>query len=204
MHDGDGKIRNRAPFIAPSGALAYQDKQAMTRFEAEEWGVVGGDQPAHLRHRRSGKIGVSICYDSLNSPSMSAPAGQWRAQTSSSSPAAPPPPPVSTACAFHARARAVENQCYTAIVPAGGHRRLVRLHRRKPSATPALFGPPAMWASPMTASWQPPPRINQPGLIFAQTDIDLKHVKQVRTGGSVLNHRDWPDQIPPCPIVSLA
>ncbi|WBO60380.1 hypothetical protein GT370_06165 [Acidocella sp. MX-AZ03] len=39
MRDADGKIRNRAPFIAPSGTMGFQDKQAMTRFEAEEWGL---------------------------------------------------------------------------------------------------------------------------------------------------------------------
>ncbi len=38
-------INNRAAFIAPSGALAFQDKQCMTRFEAECWGISGGNPP---------------------------------------------------------------------------------------------------------------------------------------------------------------
>jgi predicted amidohydrolase len=56
-------INNRAAFIAPSGALAFQDKQCMTRFEAECWGITGGNPP-QVFETSFGRIGVSVCYDS--------------------------------------------------------------------------------------------------------------------------------------------
>ena len=40
------RIVNRAPLIAPDGRLAFQDKQVMTRFEAEHWAIGAGD-PQH-------------------------------------------------------------------------------------------------------------------------------------------------------------
>ena len=54
---------NRAWLHGPGGTLGYQDKQVMTRFERELWGVVPGDG---LRLFEVGglRIGVLICYDS--------------------------------------------------------------------------------------------------------------------------------------------
>ena len=54
---------NRAQFFAPSGQTAYQDKQIMTRYEAEEWDIAPGD-PLRMFDTALGKIGVLICYDS--------------------------------------------------------------------------------------------------------------------------------------------
>ena len=54
---------NRARFFAPDGSMAHQDKQIMTRFEREEWGVVAGG-PLQLFDTALGKIGILICYDS--------------------------------------------------------------------------------------------------------------------------------------------
>ena len=60
----EAEIHNRAPLgIGPSGQLEFQDKQAMTRFEAERWGVRGGAGPK-IFDTKFGRIGVSICYDS--------------------------------------------------------------------------------------------------------------------------------------------
>ncbi|MDD2794463.1 MAG: hypothetical protein PHE40_01205 [Acidocella sp.] len=58
-----GVLNNLAAFIAPSGALAFQDKQCMTRFDAERWGITGGNPP-QVFETSCGRIGVSICYDS--------------------------------------------------------------------------------------------------------------------------------------------
>jgi predicted amidohydrolase len=44
--------------------------------------------------------------------------------------------------------------------------------------------------------------MDAPGLVFAQ--FDLADVAEVRRDGAVLNHRDWPDQIAPCPVIALA
>ncbi|MEC7668676.1 MAG: nitrilase-related carbon-nitrogen hydrolase, partial [Pseudomonadota bacterium] len=38
----DDRPVNRARFFSPSGEMGVQDKQIMTRFEREDWNVVGG------------------------------------------------------------------------------------------------------------------------------------------------------------------
>uniref|UniRef100_UPI0025988DEA nitrilase-related carbon-nitrogen hydrolase n=1 Tax=uncultured Sulfitobacter sp. TaxID=191468 RepID=UPI0025988DEA len=54
---------NRARLITPSGQVGVQDKQIMTRFEREVWGVVGGE-PLRIFETTLGKISILICYDS--------------------------------------------------------------------------------------------------------------------------------------------
>ena len=53
---------NRAWLHGPDGTLGHQDKQVMTRFERESWGVAAGDG---LRLFDVGglRVGVLICYD---------------------------------------------------------------------------------------------------------------------------------------------
>ena len=58
-----GKVVNRAPFFAPSGVSDYQDKQILTRFERDDWGLVGA-APLKVFDTALGRIGVLICYDS--------------------------------------------------------------------------------------------------------------------------------------------
>ncbi len=53
---------NRAFFFAPDGSYRFQDKQQMTRFEAEEWGIESGEG-LHLFETELGRLGVNICYD---------------------------------------------------------------------------------------------------------------------------------------------
>lgn len=59
----DGRFVNRAWLCGPDGGLGHQDKQVMTRFENDDWGVAAGhglrvfDTPA-------GRLGVLVCYDS--------------------------------------------------------------------------------------------------------------------------------------------
>ncbi|MFC7688716.1 nitrilase-related carbon-nitrogen hydrolase [Paeniroseomonas aquatica] len=71
MPGADGRVLNRAPLIAPDGRLAFQDKMAMTRFEAERWGIAPGAGP-QVFDTPWGRLGVSICYDA-DSRSTSAP-----------------------------------------------------------------------------------------------------------------------------------
>jgi predicted amidohydrolase len=101
---------NRARLITPSGQVGVQDKQIMTRFEREVWGVVGGE-PLRIFETTLGKISILICYDSefpllgraladcdiIAVPSVTeALAGYWRVRIGS-------------------MARALENQCVTAM-----------------------------------------------------------------------------------------
>ena len=58
----EGRWVNRARLIAPNGKIGVQDKLVMTRFEREDWNVIGApglrvfDTPV-------GRLGVLICYD---------------------------------------------------------------------------------------------------------------------------------------------
>ena len=58
-----GRPVNQARFFAPNGKAGAQDKQIMTRFEAEEWGIAPGE-PLQLFDTEIGRIGILICYDS--------------------------------------------------------------------------------------------------------------------------------------------
>jgi predicted amidohydrolase len=195
MRDADGKIRNRAPFIAPSGTIAFQDKQSMTRFEAEEWGITGGNGP-QVFDTALGRIGVSICYDSefplhvrtqvaagaklILIPSCTAtPAGLNRVRLS-------------------ARARAVENQCYTAMAPLVGTAAWAGSIDTNIGHA-ALFSPcdEGFPDDGVAAAGT----LNEPGLTFAE--VNFTAIDTVRANGNVLNHRDWVQEIPSCPVVEL-
>jgi predicted amidohydrolase len=195
MRDPDGKCRNRAPLIAPSGALAWQDKQQMTRFEAEEWGLSGG-QPPKVFATALGLIGISICYDSEFPLHV-------RAQATAGAKLILMPACTADAAGFNrvrfsARARAIENQCYTAPIPLVGQApwsaSIDSNIGHSAVFTPCDTGfPPdgVLAASPL----------NEPGLTFAT--LDFAAIETVRASGTVLNHRDWSVAIPPAPIVEL-
>ncbi len=111
---------NRARLITPTGQIGVQDKQIMTRFEAEEWDVIPGNG-LQVFDTALGKIGILICYDSefpllgraltdcdiICVPSVTETlAGYWRVR-------------------IGAMARALENQCYHRDVLGRGGRGLV-------------------------------------------------------------------------------
>ncbi len=58
----DGRIYNVCPIIAPSGAVATQDKLHLTPTEREQWGFSPGES-LHVFETSYGRIGVAICYD---------------------------------------------------------------------------------------------------------------------------------------------
>jgi predicted amidohydrolase len=195
MRDPDGKIRNRAPFIGRTGQLEFQDKQSMTRFEAEKWGIAGGDGP-RVFATPFGKIGVSICYDSEFPLHV-------RAQATAGAQLILIPSCTDSIAGFNrvrlsARARAVENQCFIATSPLVGTAPWSgAIDENRGYA--GLFGPPDR-GFPESGVLQRGV-LDEPGLVFAEAD--LSRVAQVRAEGAVLNHRDWPDPIRPCPIVTL-
>jgi predicted amidohydrolase len=189
------KIYNRAPLMSATGALAFQDKQSMTRFEAERWGITGGAGP-QVFATPFGKIGISICYDSefpLHA----------RAQVTAGAEIILIPSCTDSIAGFNrvrlsARARAVENQCFVAASPLVGNAPWSgAIDENRGYA--AVYGPPdhGFPESGVLRRGE----LDAPGLVFA--DIDLARVQKVRREGGVLNHRDWPDKIPPCPIVTL-
>lgn len=195
IRDADGKIRNRAPFIAPSGQLAFQDKQFMTRFEDEEWGVAGGAAP-NVFETSFGHIGVSICYDSEFPlhvrPQVAAGAKLILVPCCTASPAG------FNRVRLSSRARAVENQCYVAIIPLVGKAAwsgsIDENVGHAALFTPCDLGFPE---DGVVASGA----LNDPKLVFAE--VDFAAIDKVRQEGAVLNNLHWPE-IPPARVVTLA
>ncbi|HQT65175.1 MAG: carbon-nitrogen hydrolase [Acidocella sp. 20-57-95] len=195
MRDPDGKIRNRAPFISRTGTLAFQDKQTMTRFEAERWGVDGGAGP-NVFETMFGRIGVSICYDSEFPLHV-------RAQVTAGATLILVPSCTDTVAGFNrvrlsARARAVENQCIVATSPLVGSAPWSGAIDENHGYA-GVYGPPDIFfpANGILARGE----MDEPGLVFAEIALDL--VAKVRREGGVLNHRDWIDKVPPCPVIKL-
>ncbi len=195
MRGAEGKIYNRAPFIAPSGHVLFQDKQAMTRFEDEEWHIARGAGP-RVFDTELGRIGVSICYDSEFPLHV-------RAQVAAGAKLILTPCCTASLAGFNrvrlsARARAVENQCYVAVVPLVGNAAWSGSIDTNTGHS-ALFTPCDTGFPPDGVAAAGP--MDEPGLIFAAPDFAA--IDNVRVAGTVLNHRDWPD-VPPCPVVALA
>jgi predicted amidohydrolase len=194
MRDPDGKIRNRAPFISPTGGLEFQDKQTMTRFEAEIWGISPGGPPKTFV-TTIGRIGVSICYDSEFPLHV-------RAQAAAGAQILLIPSCTDTIAGFNrvrlsARARAIENQFYTAISPLTGAAPWSAAIDEN-TGYAALFAPPDKFFPPsgIIAAGA----LNESNLLIADADLTL--VEKTRRDGAVLNHLDWP-AIPPAEIISL-
>lgn len=176
---------NRARLITPTGQVGVQDKQIMTRFEAEIWDVIPGG-PLQVFDTTLGRIGILICYDSefpllgralkecdiICVPSVTETLkGYWRVRIGS-------------------MARALENQCVTVMSSVVG---------------------PGDWSEALGTShgaggiFAPPDRglpdngilglgeLNAPGWTYA--DVDLAQLAEVRNDGIVLNRRDWDAQI---------
>ncbi len=178
-----GRIVNRAPLIAPDGRLAFQDKQVMTRFEAEHWAIAAG-APQHVFETPWGRVGIAICYDAEFPTVVRAQieAGAWLILV---------PTCTDTMHGFNrvrlsARARAVENQCFVAVSPTVGDAPwLAALDCNRGRA--GVYGPAdrgfpedGVIAEGADAA----------GWLWA--DLDPARLHAVREHGAVRNHRDWP------------
>lgn len=176
---------NRAHLITPTGQIGIQDKQIMTRFEAEVWDVVPGNM-LQVFDTALGKIGILICYDSefpllgraladcdvICVPSVTETlAGYWRVRIGS-------------------MARALENQCVTAMSSVVGE-------ADWSEALGSCFGAGGVFAPPdrgfPSTGVLAVAEINCPGWTYAEAN--LAQVAQVRADGIVLNRRDWSGQI---------
>ena len=156
----------------------------MTRFEREEWGVIGGG-PLQVFDTELGRIGILICYDSefpllgralrdcdiICVPSVTeAMAGYWRVRIGS-------------------MARALENQCVTAMSSVVGS-------AAWSDALGDSFGAGGIFCPPDTGFPETgvlaAGDICVPGWTFAE--VDLAQVAHVRAEGVVLNRDHWADQ----------
>ncbi|ETX14472.1 amidohydrolase [Roseivivax halodurans JCM 10272] len=188
---------NRAMLFTPGGQVGVQDKQIMTRFEREVWGVVPGG-PLRLFDTALGRIGILICYDSeypllaravadadmLLVPSCTeALAGYWRVR-------------------IGAMARALEQQCVTVMSSTVGDAPWSEAVDTNVGAG-GVFGPPDVGFPPtgVIAAGE----MNAPGWTYAH--VDLAQVAAVRADGVVLNRAHWAEQGPrsgPPQVVPLA
>jgi predicted amidohydrolase len=175
---------NRARLITPTGQVGIQDKQIMTRFEDEIWDVVPGNG-LQVFDTALGKIGILICYDSefpllgralsdcdvICVPSVTeALAGYWRVR-------------------IGAMARALENQCITAMSSVVGEADWSQ-------ALGTSFGAGGVFAPPDTGF--PPTGVLAAGVlndpVWTYADVDLAQVAHVRRDGVVLNRAHWAGQ----------
>ncbi|MEO3471811.1 carbon-nitrogen hydrolase family protein [Roseomonas sp. CAU 1739] len=182
----DGRVVNRAPLIDPDGRMAVQEKRAMTRFEAERWGVAQGADPG-VFDTPWGRIGVSVCYD-VEFPKhvrVQVEAGAWVVLA---------PSCTDTMHGFNrvrigAAARAMENQCYVAITPTVGLAPWsAALDVNRGHA--AVFGP--------VDRGFPEDGVLARGALDMEEwvfcTLDPARLTAVRDDGQVRNHRDWPSR----------
>ncbi len=195
FRDG-GRIVNRAPLIAPSGRVAFQDKHVMTRFEAEEWGIAAGTPPA-VFETPLGRIGIAICFDSEFPALVRAQveAGAWLILV---------PSCTDTLHGFNrvriaAAARAMENQGFVVMAPTVGDAPWCGTldHNR---GYAAAFGP-------VDRGFPDDGVLARGALDAAQwvyADLDPAALDAVRHDGAVRNHLSWPPAPPPCPVLAIA
>lgn len=192
MRAGDA-IHNRAPLIAPDGRIAFQDKRLMTRFESERWGVAGGAQPG-VFETPWGRIGLAICFDA-EFPTLvraQAEAGAWLILV----PACTDTAHGAERIRLAARARAMENQCFTAVAPTVGDAPwLATLDVNTGRA--GVYGPVdrGFAADGVVAEGE----YGAPGWLYA--DLDPGRLLRVRQEGAVRNAQSWPATMPPARIL---
>lgn len=182
----DGSAVNRARLIAPNGAIGVQDKQIMTRWERDVWGVCGA-APLRLFDTSLGKIGVLICYDAefpllaralveagaeiLLVPSCTdTAAGYWRVR-------------------IGAMARALEGQCVVAMASTVGDAPWSPAVDANVGAG-GIFSPSdkGFPADGVLATGE----LNAPGWTVGEIDRDA--IDAVRRDGDVLVRAHWPEQ----------
>ncbi|WJS84589.1 carbon-nitrogen hydrolase family protein [Paracoccus sp. TOH] len=176
---------NRAVLFGPGGRIGHQDKQVMTRFEREDWDVVGApglrvfDTPV-------GRLGVLICYDS-EFPLLG------RALAEAGVEVMLVPSCTDTVAGFNrvrigAMARALESQCVVVQAPTVGD----------VDWNPAIDenrGAAAIYA-PADGLWPESGVVAEgamdvPGWVKASVDLD--RVAESRRDGRVLPFAHWPE-----------
>lgn len=178
-----GHVFNRANVFATKGLIGWQDKIMMTRFEDEQWGVRAAPPVFSLFEADWGSFCIQICYDvefPLGSAVLCAAGADIILAPSCTETVR-----GSTRVHVGARARALENQCYTVVSPLVGDA----------PWSPAVdinYGYAAVYSSPdlglpeegIVAALPP----LQAGWLHAALDLALLEV--VRREGQVLNFRD--------------
>lgn len=111
----DEAVFNRCYVFGPQGKMGYQDKFFMTRFELESWNVVAGPPRLCVFETDWGRFGIQICYDvefPIGAALLCAAGAEVLLAPSCTE-------TLRGATRVHvgARARALEQQCYTVVSP---------------------------------------------------------------------------------------
>ncbi len=198
------RVVNRAWICAPDGRCDWQDKQIMTRFERENWGIASARDAAgsglKVFHTALGTLAINLCYDS-EFPLLA------RAQCEAGTELIAVPSCTDTPAGYHrvrvgCQARALENQCYVAQSPLVGEAPWSPAIDINVGAA-GVFGPPDR-GFPDDGIVALGER-EQPAWVYAE--VDLAAVARVRGEGQVFNHRHWGEQdvsaLPPVHSVEL-
>ncbi|MEZ4870292.1 MAG: carbon-nitrogen hydrolase family protein [Caldilineaceae bacterium] len=184
----NGSYRNRAYFCTPDGAIDYQDKLIMTRFERELWSIAPGDE-IKVFNTPYGPLGITICYDA-EFPLLA------RRQVELGAKLILAPSCTDTLAGYHrvrigCQARALENQCYVVMAPLVGEidwSEAIDINVGAAGVfTPVDYGFPHDGVLALGA-------MNQPQWLITQ--LDLARINQVRHAGQVFNYQDWEQQWP--------
>lgn len=176
---------NRAVLFGPDGRIGHQDKQIMTRFERDDWGIVGAPG-LRVFDTAVGKLGILICYDS-EFPLLArqlAEAGVEMILT---------PSCTDAVAGFNrvrigAMARALESQCVVVHSPTVGscdwNPAVDESHGRA-----SIYAPSdGFWPETgILAEGE----MDKPGWVKARVDLDK--VRQSREDGRVLPFAHWPE-----------
>ncbi len=176
---------NRAVLYGPEGRIGHQDKQIMTRFEREDWDVIGAPG-LRIFDTALGRIGILICYDS-EFPLLG------RVLAEAGAELLLVPSCTDTVAGFSrvrigAMARALESQCIVVQAPTVGPCDWnPALDENRGRA--AIYGPPdGFWPETgIIAEGE----MDRPGWVMAE--IDLSRVARSRAEGAVLPYAHWPE-----------
>ncbi|WP_374301889.1 carbon-nitrogen hydrolase family protein [Ferrovibrio sp.] len=198
VKQGDGFI-NRAYVFSPHGAMGFQDKRQMTRFEREEWIIQGGAGLKIFEAKIGGetiRFGINICYD-IEFPLIA------HAQAVAGADLVLAPSCTDTLAGANrvlvgARARALENQIYVAVAPTVGN-----------AAWSPAVDVNVGWAGVFATPDRGLPddgvivqgELNRPGWIYA--DLDFGLLRRARDNAQVFIRRDWDGQMQPSLAVAV-
>ncbi|QRR03274.1 carbon-nitrogen hydrolase family protein [Dyadobacter sandarakinus] len=174
---------NRVYVFGPGGLAGYQDKFFMTRFEDEHWGIQSAPKKLTVFEAEWGRFGIQICYDvefSLGSQHLCAAGASLILAPSCTE-------TIRGATRVHvgARARALENQAYTAVSQTVGD-------AHWSPAVDINYGYAAFYSTPdkdlpEEGIMAVMPAQQEGWLIH---DLDFSKIEAVRRDGQVLNFKD--------------
>ena len=176
---------NRAVLFGPDGRIGHQDKQIMTRFEREQWNVIGAPG-LRVFDTPLGRLGIIICYDS-EFPLLA------RQLAESGVEILLAPSCTDTVAGYNrvrigAMARALESQCVVVHSPTVGDVSWNPAIDENRGAA-AIYGPPdGLWPEDGIIAGG---ALDQPGWVKAE--VDLRRVARSRTSAAVLPFAHWPE-----------